>query len=402
MISGNTTYGVEISEGNTSKNVVAGNRIGIGATGTITIPNGTGIEIDTGASGNTIGGPAAGSGNVISGNDTSGTSAGVYILDSPSNVIAGNKIGTDSSGTIALPNFSGVVIYDAPGNTIGGTVSGDSNLISGNSSPGIYLYGAATTGTIIAGNKIGTDVTGTVALANDDGIDVFGGASDNTIGGTASGAANLISGNAGGVNLSTGATGNVVAGNKIGTDITGTVAVPNVAGISVLGTDNTIGGTAAGAGNLISGNETGVEFELSGTGNIVEGNLIGTDITGQLAVPNQAGVEFNNFGGDTVGGAAAGAGNVISGNANYGVYLREKGSTGIVVLGNLIGTNSTGTAALPNGIGVLINLGASDNTIGGTALAREMSSPATRPKASRSRAAIQRETWWRATKSAPA
>ena len=155
---------------------------------------------------------------------------------------------------------------------------------------------------------IGTDRAGTVSLPNDEGIDIASGASGNTIGGTASGAGNLISGNQNaGVDIEETSTSNVVAGNQIGTDITGTVAMPNNIGIFVAGTDNTIGGTTAGAGNLISGNGFGVQFESPSTGNIVAGNLIGTDVTGTLAVPNGFGVFFAQVGGDTIGGTNAAA-----------------------------------------------------------------------------------------------
>ena len=83
------------------------------------------------------------------------------------NLVAGNYIGTDYTGTMALGNaLSGVEIADsASNNTIGGTAAGDRNVISGSPEGGVFIHGSAT-GNLVAGNYIGTDVTGTMALGN--------------------------------------------------------------------------------------------------------------------------------------------------------------------------------------------------------------------------------------------
>ena len=82
------------------------------------------------------------------------------------NVIEGNFIGTDVTGTVALGNkFFGVVIENAPNNTIGGTTVEARNIISGNGT-GISLGGPGATGNLVQGNFIGTDVTGTIAVGN--------------------------------------------------------------------------------------------------------------------------------------------------------------------------------------------------------------------------------------------
>jgi hypothetical protein len=171
------------------------------------------VLIQSGAANNTIGSSIAGAGNVISGNK----GAGVHIIGSGSsaNVVQGNYIGTEVTGTVALGNSkSGVLIQSgASGNTIGGAsavdpstgrLSGAGNLISGNLNSGIQMEQA--TGNVVQGNFIGTDVTGEIALGNDptnhfDMIDVLEGASNNTIGGASgldangnlSGLGNLIS-----------------------------------------------------------------------------------------------------------------------------------------------------------------------------------------------------------------
>ena len=124
-------------------------------------------------------------------------------------------------------------------------------------------------------------------------------------------------------------------------------------GVVVTAASNTIGGTAAGAGNLISGNTSdGVEITgAAATGNAVEGNLIGTDLTGTVAIANATGVEIDTgASGNTIGGLTAtpgtGAGNVISGNINSGVAIIGSGTTGNVVAGNIIGLNAAGTESV--------------------------------------------------------
>ena len=373
VISGNRYLGISVYGAAATGTLIAGNNIGTDTTGTLAVPNDIGVELDD-AGGAMIGGSVSGDSNLISGNGADGIK--IYGSQPAAVIIAGNKIGTDSGGTRAVPNADGVVIFSFPNVTIGGTVSGDANVISGNTNYGIYLYGTGTTGTLIAGNKIGTDVNGTVALSNYDGVHISQGASANIIGGDfAETTTNLISGNQNaGVDIESGTSGNLVAGNQIGTDITGTLALANDIGIFVAGTGNTIGGLTAkpgtGSGNVISGNAFGMQFENSSSGNIALGNLIGTDISGAAAVPNGYGIFFAQAGNDTIGGTATGAANVISGNSNAGIWLARAGSTHIVIEGNLIGTDITGTESVPNAIGVLLNQGAVANTIGGSTTAR--------------------------------
>ena len=139
-----------------------------------------------------------------------------------------NEIGTDPSGTMAVGNENGVEIQGAD-NTIGGTTAADRNVISASENDGILIFGSAATGNVISGNDIGTDLTGTLNLGNLSSGVVITGAPANTIGGTAPGAANVISGNgtlegqgAGVLINGTGAVGNLVQGNLIGTDSHGT------------------------------------------------------------------------------------------------------------------------------------------------------------------------------------
>ena len=113
-------------------------------------------------------------------------------------VIAGNFIGTDRTGTFQRSNGQdGIRLNDfSAANTIGGTSSLDRNVISGNGSEGVQIQGLVTNTNLVIGNFIGTDRTGTVAVANAlSGVILNGNASGNTVGGAAPGAGNLISGN---------------------------------------------------------------------------------------------------------------------------------------------------------------------------------------------------------------
>ena len=146
-----------------------------------------------------------------------------------------------------------------------------------------------------------------------------------------------------------------------GSSATG-IAINEVAGV-------TIGGTTAAARNVVSGNVYGIGL-ISASDNLIEGNYIGTDPSGTVAIGNlsQYGIgndiSLANSADNTIGGAAAGAGNVISASTSaIGIWFYDPDSTGNLVEGNLIGTDKTGMVALGNDGGILDETG--DNTIGG-------------------------------------
>ncbi|MGH7452484.1 MAG: LamG-like jellyroll fold domain-containing protein, partial [bacterium] len=281
------------------------------------------------------------------------SNSGIWLQTNGGNVIAGNYIGTNVTGTASLGNgFDGVTILDASGNTIGGTMPEARNVISGNKKRGVFIFisaGAATENQI-KGNFIGTDVTGTVALGNSGYGVLIQDAPNNNIGGTIPGARNVISGNNfNGVGIlgsgGSGATGNLIQGNFIGTDVTGTVALGNGNnGIDIgYASGNTLGGTMPEAQNIISGNKAVGVFILGfgtlSTNNIVQGNLIGTDKNGSRAIPNGSfGVEIDNAINNIIGGTTIGARNAIAYNGRDGV--RVKSGTGNAILSNAIFSNS--------------------------------------------------------------
>jgi len=285
------------------------------------------------------------------------------------NTVAGCYIGTNSAGTAASANTgNGITILGPPNNTIGGTTAADRNVISGNSGIGILIQNGSASGNLIQGNYIGVNAAGTVAIPNVQAGIRLESAPNNTIGGTTEGAKNIISGNSdNGIEIQNGsATGNTIAGNFIGTDVTGAIAVGNgTNGIAIAnGTqNNTIGGVTAAARNIISGNGTNgiamitvVNLEGTTPPNSITGNYIGTNAAGTGALGNTLnGIICDNVPNTLVGGTTAGAANVISGNGQNGVRIINSGAGGTSVLGNFIGTDFTGTAALGNsGAGVLL------------------------------------------------
>ena len=258
VISGTVSSGISIRGSTTQDNTVRGNYIGVDAQGASAISNPFGIILIDGTHRNTI------QGNVVSGSTSTGIRLDGTISTPDSNTIIGNLIGTDATGVFAISNAVGIWLQNGVTNTtIGGTNASDRNVISGNAIEGIRVHGAGTTGNTILGNYIGTDISGTVGLGNGgSGIEISNSASANTIGGTAPGAGNILSGNTvSGVAFANGAFGNFVEGNYIGVDVTGGVALANgFSGVRIFSgaNNNTIGGTAAGAGNVISGNSDGV------------------------------------------------------------------------------------------------------------------------------------------------
>ena len=274
VIAWNGDDGIIVWGSSSTLNVIQGNYIGIDFTGDAAAGNlSNGIKLDGGANNNTIGGDrTAGEGNVLSGNSASG-SDGITIsgVGTDNNKIYGNYIGTNFDGTAAIANARhGVVIYDGvQGTQVGGTGTGQGNIISGNVENGIVIDGngkVTTTGNVIAGNYIGLDVTGSVALGNfKNGVEIFGSASGNLIGGETAGAGNVIAFNAwNGVNVVSG-TNNAIVRNSIHSN-----TLWNQPG-SVRCTANDSGDGDTGANNLqnfpvlTSAVTTGTQITVTGT-----------------------------------------------------------------------------------------------------------------------------------------
>ncbi len=245
-------------------------------------------------------------------------------------------------------NYMGVYVQGS-GATIGGTATGAGNVVSGNGIDGVFL---ATSSCLVEGNYVGTNAAGTAAVPNGgDGIYIGGGGdSGATIGGTTVGAGNVISGNrSNGIAFYSSC---LIEGNYIGTNAAGTAAVANAGdGIYVGQSGATIGGTTAGAGNVISGNTADGVYIFSDSC-LVEGNEVGTNAAGTAAVPNFYGVYVYDDAGATIGGTATGAGNTISDNTNAGIYVAA-GATATI----------SDDAITGNGTGILVGSNSSDTSI---------------------------------------
>jgi len=314
-----------------------------------------------GVDGLTLG--AGSGGSTIKGLDISNFAGNGIVIQSNGNFIVGNFIGVDPTGTARAPNGTfpnsgdGIRILNASNNQIGSTNAGDRNVVSGNALVGIHIVGTLATpatGNIIQGNFVGVATDGVSSVGNRtepapapgsaEGNNLFGieisGGNLNTIGGTAAGARNVVGFNADGVEIDNGAQQNIIQGNFAGVGADGVTptknllhgialrssngfgaplgpAQPNEPGVSF----NLIGGTTAGAGNLVEFNGTagiavfGNPVSASGQpniGNTIEGNsifkngrdyqtassaptpLLGIDLTNNFFFPRDDGLTPND------------------------------------------------------------------------------------------------------------
>jgi len=313
------------------------------------------------ADGLTLGAGSAGS--TIRGLNIANFAGNGIVIQSNGNSILGNFIGTDPTGATRAPNGTfptsgdGILIANTSNNQIGSPDLADRNIVSGNAIGGIHIVGTLTTpatGNIIQGNFVGVGADGKSSVGNRtepapapgaaEGNNLFGieisGGNLNTVGGTISGARNVVGLNGEGIELDNGAQQNTIQGNFVGVGADGITpaanllhgitlrssngfgpplgpAQPNEPGVSF----NVIGGTAAGAGNLVEFNGTGGiaifgnPVSASGqpnVGNAIEGNsifkngrnyltassaptpLLGIDLSNQFLFPRDDGQTAND------------------------------------------------------------------------------------------------------------
>jgi CSLREA domain-containing protein len=295
-------------------------------------------------------GSGSGSGLTISGSGTTvrnlvinGFEVGVS--NSASNVtLAGNVITNNVLWGINS-NATSVTIGGTTGVTLGGPCTGSCNLLTGNS------QGIVATGTgVVQGNFIGTNAAGTTAQPNGHGVGVSSGTW--TIGGADPAARNVISGNSfSGMGVGFGCNSCVVEGNLIGTNASGTAALPNGGdGLSVSGGSNArIGGSAAGAGNVIAGNAGRGIVVYNASGAIIQGNRIGVSSAGITLGNGSTGIHVGG-GSAPIDGASIGsavdpaAANVVAHNGGAGIRVTGPASMGPVhhveIRGNSVYSNA--------------------------------------------------------------
>ncbi len=386
------TGGVAISV-NSNNTAVTGNFIGVGVNGvpTSSTTNFDGVVV-SGASGDSIGGTVAADRNVITGNTFEAVTLGpVGAVYSSNDVIEGNFIGTNADLSAvtnpSLVNDFGVLLYPSAGNSIGGTAAGAGNVISGNTTYGVGTQNA--TGLVLAGDVIQDNGTVGVLLISTIGASItsstIGGvtagqgnpsygiylenSTNTTIGGTVTGAGDLIAGNGGnGITVDDTSNGTMVAGSTItgntvvgvsfngqgGSSLSGEVLVGDVIQSNTIGgvlitdapgttiTSSTIGGTTSGLGN------TGYGISASGSANV--------SIRSSTISHNTAdGVDFNNS------PNAIMASDTVQTNGGHGVVVTT--SNGTSIISSTIGGTTAGSGNSTGGISVV---GSSNVTIGGT------------------------------------
>lgn len=351
-----------VSSGNTVQGCVIGtnweNAAGVG--------NNYGV-LSTGND-NVVGGTAAATGNVLSGN----TVGGIMQSGGTGLQVLGNRIGTDRQGVNVLANTAGVILSLCSQCRIGGDASaGAGNLISGNQT-GVVMRNQAT-GNTLCGNIIGLNAGQDDVLANTTGVLLLA-VSGNWIGCPAADHGNVIAGNTTGIHaydeLGIRPQQNRILNNFIGLTPGGMRAANNI-GMQLTNSDyNYIGGDKTSGRyekNIISGNSNSGIY-LTGNGNSICGNYIGVTPDGLAAMGNSTNGVFLNGIGNVVGGRNDGAvslGNIISGQTSGSTSrgLRMDGGRGNTIVGNYFGLNAAGTGALGNRTGLYLN-GASYNVIG--------------------------------------
>ncbi len=345
VISSNPEIGIYIEA--SDSNEIYGNYLGTDITGNAAVHTGdslyqgNGIEFNTLAAHNILGGMLPGQRNVISGHRVYGV---VYYGHCHDNSTIGNYIGTTADGTKALPNATGVCL---DGGSNHSTIR--NNLISGNQNYGIFFVTRGTANNICQGNIIGLETTGSGKLSNDIGLVIATGSSDNLVGGHNPGEGNIISGNTNsGILVADHLTkNNIIRGNKIGTDITGTTALGNDFGITLA----TFSSNNLADSNLVSGNtHEGVMIYEHADSNTLIRNRIGTGITGNSPMANGGnGVAIDQSSTDNLVGAEA-RGNTIAFNGQNGILVTDPASIRNTLSANSIHDNVLrGIELLPPG-----------------------------------------------------
>ncbi|MGH2400369.1 MAG: hypothetical protein ACRDF6_11030, partial [bacterium] len=373
--------------------------------------------------------------------DPSVSNSGIEITGPGGNLIEGNCIGTrwdcervdePAPSTVKYGNLGhGVFILNSPNNVVGGTdgttpggaCTGDCNVLSGNGIDpanvlfnGVRIAGAGATGNDIIGNFIGTDITGVQRRGNQTEGVYISGATGNVVGGTTPAARNLISGNTregieingaaeiqcgtdaadndgdglinDGCSIAGAAAAEAQCADAIDDDSDGFVndGCPKVGATSETvaqcanavnddpGDDGVVNDGCVAKANPETGancaddNDPAVGLPLDddgdganndgcpvppATGNAVQGNFVGTTTTGAAkATNNSYGIALTTAASNCIGGSIissvctpmAGGGNLISGNLSAGIRIENAGASGNVVIGNFIGTDAAGGA----------------------------------------------------------
>jgi len=358
VISGNVGSGIYVGHPTMTNVTISGNWIGVGTNGVASVPNqGSGISIGQGAT-IKIGGVTADERNVIANNGNTG----IYASKATNLFIQGNWIGYNANRGNAGNQSSSIGLDNCVGPRVGGAGVDLRNYIGNAAGSAISLWNGTRNG-FIQGNIIGLGTTGTGSgPISQTAITVSGGAHTNMIGGTTAGTANIIGNAQGGVGMwDAGTTNNRVYGNWIGFQTNGSSAPISGTGVSLStsSSGNYVGGVPVAQRNVIGNCQNGIGVWTS-TSNFIVGNWIGIGPSSQAAALSSSGVSLgNSANGNRI------TDNVIGHVPQDGISLWNSSSSNHVER-NLIGFKPDGIGVATIGQrGVLINSGASNNTIGG-------------------------------------
>lgn len=300
----------------------------------------------------------------------------LYTDNAPDIEIDHNLVGANQSGTARLSG--------APTDANGISISGNGlinahihgNLVAGFTSPdgwtgyGIFVLNAVSSGIVIAGNLVGTNLAGLAAIPNDDGVAIHNSAGI-TVGGSSAVDRNILSGNAGS-GLSVYKSNQVsVKGNYAGLAADGMTALGNAnVGLGyTLSTNIQIGGQTPGEANVAVANG-GSGISAGGeSSSVIEGNYIGVLPDGTPMGNTSHGIGGNGStvgSGMRIGGTAPGSRNVISSNGGNAMWL-VLGTNDVTIEGNYIGLAPDGRTLRSNGGGIDFSFGGMSNIrVGGS------------------------------------
>lgn len=285
-------------------------------------------------------------------------------------VLTGSFIGVRPDGVTAAGNSLDGVSITGSSNIIGGLSGEMRNIIAGNGRDGVRVASPNGSGNVLLGNFIGINIQGNFQLPNARNGVTLEQSNTVTVGGSANGSRNIISGNGQhGIDIlvcSVTCNGHVIEGNRIGTDAGGTAAVANLQhGIRIeAAANNTIRNNQI-SGNTLDGINVHSTSIATGGNQTIVGNLVGTTLTGNGPLGNlRDGIVLSGPSAGIIGGSSPLQRNVVSWNQRVGVYLN--GASDVQVQGNYIGISFSGSVIAGNGdSGVLIDSNSSNNTIGG-------------------------------------
>jgi CSLREA domain-containing protein len=268
---------------------------------------------------------------------------------SNNDTIVGNFLGVDPTGMTVTSTNTPINAVSSTNLVVGGSSPADRNVISALNQDPIFFN--QTSSSFVQGNYIGVNAAGTASLGAFEGILLIQGSTNDKIGGSGAGEGNVIYGSFKAIRIDTSDT-TTIQGNFIGTDATGSSGFGPSFGIGIESSSGTIiGGSGPGAGNVISGNIVGIQVGNSAPGTIIQGNKIGTDIGGTQPVPNTgSGIRLTGNvpgGGSIIGGSNPGEGNTIANSCGIGVEFNQQVANW-PILGNSMYANGYGIALQPS------------------------------------------------------